>query len=95
MVRGGRPGLHRGGKLTDLVVLSDDIMTVPDDEIPDIEALIIILGGEVVYEREWLFVRALSQEPGEHDTREDRPEGRADAQHGQVGGPDQQGDPSS
>lgn len=40
------------GKLADLVVLSDDIMTVPDDEIRDIEALTTILDGEIVYERE-------------------------------------------
>lgn len=45
-------GSIEAGKLADLVVLSDDIMTVPDDEIRDIEALATILGGEVVYERE-------------------------------------------
>ncbi len=45
-------GSIEAGKLAGLVVLSDDIMTAPDDEIPDIEALTIILGGEVVYERE-------------------------------------------
>lgn len=45
-------GSIEAGELTDLVFLSDDAMTAPDDEIPDIEALIIILGSEVVYERE-------------------------------------------
>lgn len=40
------------GKLADLVVLSDDILTVPEESIKDIEALMTVLGGEVVYERE-------------------------------------------
>ena len=29
VVRGGRPGLHRAGKLAGLVVSSDDTMTLP------------------------------------------------------------------
>ena len=45
-------GSIEAGKLADLVVLSDDIMTIPDEQIRDIEALTTILGGEVVYERE-------------------------------------------
>jgi predicted amidohydrolase YtcJ len=39
------------GKLADVVVLSKDIMRVPDDEIPSARADITILGGKVVYER--------------------------------------------
>jgi predicted amidohydrolase YtcJ len=50
--RGGRPGLYRGRQAHRLGVLSDDAMTRPRRRIPDIEALIIILGSEVVYERE-------------------------------------------
>ena len=39
------------GKLADLVVLSQDIMTVPADEILDTEALMTIAGGEIVFRR--------------------------------------------
>jgi predicted amidohydrolase YtcJ len=39
------------GKLADVVVLSKDIMRVPEDEIPTARADITILGGKVVYER--------------------------------------------
>jgi predicted amidohydrolase YtcJ len=37
------------GKLADLAVLSQDYLTVPLDEIGDIESLMTMLGGEVVY----------------------------------------------
>jgi len=37
------------GKLADIVVLSKDIMTVPDDEIPNAEVVYTILGGRVAY----------------------------------------------
>ncbi|MDX1388619.1 MAG: amidohydrolase [Acidobacteriota bacterium] len=40
------------GKLADIVVLSRDIMTVPDDEILDTHVDLTILGGEVVYRGE-------------------------------------------
>ena len=39
------------GKLADLVVLSKNIMTVPDDEIPTARVDLTILGGKVKYER--------------------------------------------
>jgi predicted amidohydrolase YtcJ len=39
------------GKLADLVVLSDDFMTVPEDRIKDIKAVTTIVGGKVVYQR--------------------------------------------
>ena len=39
------------GKLADLVVLSDDILTCPEDQIKDIQPLITIVGGNIVYER--------------------------------------------
>ncbi len=39
------------GKLADLVVLSKDIMTVPDEEILSIEAVMTMVGGQVVFER--------------------------------------------
>ncbi|MGB5353995.1 MAG: amidohydrolase [Woeseia sp.] len=37
------------GKLADITVLSQDIVTVPDDEIMDTEIVMTILGGKVVY----------------------------------------------
>jgi predicted amidohydrolase YtcJ len=37
------------GKLADLAIISDDILSCPIDKIKDIESLITILGGKVVY----------------------------------------------
>ncbi|HUF03871.1 MAG TPA: amidohydrolase [Aridibacter sp.] len=37
------------GKLGDIVVLSKDILTVPEDEIPSTEVLYTIVGGKVAY----------------------------------------------
>jgi predicted amidohydrolase YtcJ len=37
------------GKLADLAVLSDDYLTVPLEEIGDIESVLTLLGGEIVY----------------------------------------------
>ena len=42
-------GSLAAGKLADVTVLSRDIMTVPEAEIPGTEVLYTILGGEVVY----------------------------------------------
>jgi hypothetical protein len=39
------------GKYADIVVLSKNIMTVPDDEIPTAKVDLTILGGRVRYER--------------------------------------------
>lgn len=39
------------GKLADVVVLSKDIMTVPDEEIPEARVDVTILGGEIRYQR--------------------------------------------
>jgi predicted amidohydrolase YtcJ len=39
------------GKLADITVLSKDIMTVPDDEILDAEALYTIVGGKILYKK--------------------------------------------
>jgi predicted amidohydrolase YtcJ len=38
------------GKLADLVVLTDDYLTVPEEKIRDISAVMTIVGGRVVYE---------------------------------------------
>jgi predicted amidohydrolase YtcJ len=39
------------GKLADLVVITDDFLTCPEDKIKDIEALTTVVGGKVVYAR--------------------------------------------
>lgn len=43
------------GKLADIVVLSKDMMTVPEDEIPSTEVVYTILDGKVVYENSELI----------------------------------------
>ncbi len=40
------------GKLADLVVLDRDYMTIPADDIFDIESVLTMVGGRIVYERE-------------------------------------------
>ncbi len=40
------------GKLADIVVLSKDILTIPEDQIPDADVVYTIVGGKVLYERE-------------------------------------------
>ena len=39
------------GKLADLVVLSGDYLTVPDEQIKELKALATVLGGKVVYQQ--------------------------------------------
>jgi hypothetical protein len=38
------------GKLADVVVISDDILSCPEEAIKDIKAVITIVGGKIVYE---------------------------------------------
>lgn len=40
------------GKLADLVVLSRDIMTIPEDEIPGTDVIYTIVGGKIVYSKQ-------------------------------------------
>jgi hypothetical protein len=40
------------GKLADIVVLSRDILAVPEEEILDARADLTIVGGQVVYRRD-------------------------------------------
>jgi predicted amidohydrolase YtcJ len=40
------------GKLADVTVLSKDILTIPEDEIPSTEIAYTIVGGEVMYSGE-------------------------------------------
>ena len=39
------------GKLADITVLSQDIMTIPEDEIPTTDVVHTIVGGQVMYSR--------------------------------------------
>ena len=45
-----RRGSLEPGKLADLAVLSDDLTSVPEDEIPKISSLLTMLGGRVVHQ---------------------------------------------
>ncbi len=40
------------GKLADMAVITDDFLTCPEDKIKDIESLITIVGGKIVYRSE-------------------------------------------
>ncbi len=39
------------GKLADITVLSKDILTIPEDEIPSTEVMYTIVGGKVLYQK--------------------------------------------
>jgi len=47
----GIKGSIEPDKLADLVVLSHDILTCPEDQIKDIQPLMTIVGGKIVYEQ--------------------------------------------
>lgn len=47
-----RKGSLEAGKYADLVILSNDLMTVPEDEIPHIKVLATMVGGKFVYQAE-------------------------------------------
>ena len=51
MFEEGRKGTLEPGKLADLVVLSADYLTVPEDQIKDIKADVTIVGGKVIFQR--------------------------------------------
>jgi predicted amidohydrolase YtcJ len=45
-------GSHlRTGKVADLVVLSDDILTCPDDKILEIKSLLTMVNGRIVFDK--------------------------------------------
>jgi predicted amidohydrolase YtcJ len=46
-----RKGTIEPGKLADMVVISKDYLACPEDEIKDIEALVTVVDGKIVYER--------------------------------------------
>ena len=37
------------GKLADIVVLSDDYLNVPDEELTELKSVLTLIGGEIVY----------------------------------------------
>lgn len=45
----GKLGSIEAGKLADLIVLSADYLTVPEDQIKDLESVLTIVGGKPVY----------------------------------------------
>jgi predicted amidohydrolase YtcJ len=45
------------GKLADITVLSKNIMTIPEDELPTTEVVHTIVGGQVMYSRDGRFAR--------------------------------------
>ena len=47
----GNRGSLKVGKYADMVILSKDIMTIPEDEIPSAQVLYTIVGGKVRYKR--------------------------------------------
>jgi predicted amidohydrolase YtcJ len=44
-------GSLKPGKYADLVVLSKDIMTIPEEEIPATEVVYTVVGGRIRYQR--------------------------------------------
>ena len=49
-VPGEQSRIHSGGKLADLVVLDRDYLTIPADQIKDIQPVMTMVGGRIVYE---------------------------------------------
>ena len=48
----GTKGTVEAGRLADLVVLSNDLLTVSPDRILTTKVVLTVLGGRVVYERD-------------------------------------------
>ncbi|HEV3348508.1 MAG TPA: amidohydrolase family protein, partial [Methylomirabilota bacterium] len=46
----GLKGTLEVGKLADVAVLDEDLMTIPEDAIPGIRADLVVVGGAVVLE---------------------------------------------
>lgn len=50
LLRGDKLGSIEAGKWADLIVIDRDYMTVPVDEMPQIQVLLTMLGGEIIYQ---------------------------------------------
>jgi Amidohydrolase family len=48
----GKKGALVSGQLADFAVLTDDYITVPDEEIKSIESVLTVVGGKIVYATE-------------------------------------------
>ena len=48
----GRRGSLEPGKLADLAVLSDDLFTIPEDDIPGLHSVLTMVDGRVVHRSE-------------------------------------------
>jgi predicted amidohydrolase YtcJ len=48
----GSRGSLKAGKYADIVVLSKDILTIPEDEIPSVHVVYTIVGGKTQYQRQ-------------------------------------------
>ncbi|MBD0254980.1 MAG: amidohydrolase family protein, partial [Cytophagales bacterium] len=46
---GNVKGAIKAGQLADLAILTADYLSVPEDQIPQIESVLTLLGGKVVY----------------------------------------------
>ena len=47
----GEKGTIARGKLADLVILSDDVFTIPAARIKDVKVLTTVVGGKIVHQR--------------------------------------------
>ena len=47
-----RKGMIRAGYLADMVILNEDLMTIPHDQILRVKVDVTIVGGKVVFKRE-------------------------------------------
>jgi predicted amidohydrolase YtcJ len=47
-----RKGMIKKGYLADMVVLDQDLMTIPEDQIMKTRVDVTVVGGKVVYERD-------------------------------------------
>ena len=48
----GRRGSLEPGKLADLAVLSEDLLTMPEEVIPELRSLLTMVGGKTVFQAE-------------------------------------------
>jgi hypothetical protein len=54
----GKKGAIAPGQLADLIALTDDYFSVPEEEIKDIESVLTVLGGKIVHAIEEFAVHA-------------------------------------